>query len=172
MLLVIADASSPILLEKIALLDTLLDHDTSFMIPPEVQKEAVEKGKMKKYPDAFKLEEKISQGRIVVKEVKDKNHVKNLMSLFKIELGEAEAISLFKQEKADILATDDRFAINACHAFNIPISGSVAFVTSSFDQGLINKDQGVQMLGTLSKEGRYKNDIIFKALRKIQGETK
>lgn len=171
MLLVIADASSLILLEKIALLDTLLSHDMDFMIPLEVKKEAVEKGKMKKYPDAFKLEEKISQGRIAVKEAKNKNHVKNLMALFKIEAGEAEAISLFQQEKADLLATDDRFAINACRALNIPISGSAAFVTHSFDQGLINKDQGTQMLGILSEEGRYKGDIIFKALRKIQGGT-
>lgn len=171
MLLVIADASSLILLEKIALLNVLLSHDVGFMIPLEVQKEAVETGKMKKYPDAFKLEEKISQGRIAVKEAKDKNHVKNLMTSFKIEAGEAEAISLFQQEKADLLATDDRFAINACHALNIPISGSAAFVTNSFDQGLINKDQGIQMLETLSKEGRYNGDIIFKALRKIQGGT-
>jgi len=171
MFLVIADASSLILLEKIALLDTLLSHDMDFMIPLEVKKEAVEKGKMKKYPDAFKLEEKISQGRIVVKEAKNKNHVKNLMTLFKIGAGEAEAISLFQQEKADLLATDDRFAINACRALNIPISGSAAFVTHSFNQGLINKDQGTQMLGILSEEGRYKSDIIFKALRKIQGGT-
>lgn len=169
MLLVIADASSLILLEKIALLDTLLRHDVRFIIPLEVQKEAVEKGKMKKYPDAFRLEEKISQNRITVGIAKNKNHVQNLMTSFKIEAGEAEAISLFQQEKADLLATDDRFAIRACRALNIPVSGSAAFVTNSFDRGLINKSQGVQMLETLNKEGRYKGDIIFKALHKIQG---
>jgi predicted nucleic acid-binding protein len=171
MILIIADASSLILLEKIALLDTLLCHDMSVMIPREVQKEAVEKGKMKKHPDAFKLEKKISQGQITVKDVKDKTHVRNLKESFKMETGEAEAISLFQQEQADLLATDDRFAMNACKALSIPVSGSAAFVTNSFEQGLINKYQGVQMLETLAKEGRYKDDIIFKALHKIQGGT-
>jgi len=169
MILVIADASSLILLEKVMLLDTLLEHSIKLVIPLEVQKEAVEKGKMKKRPDAFKLEKKIHEGKVTVREVEDKDHVKSLMASFKIEAGEAEAISLFQQERADLLATDDRLAINACRALSIPTSGSTAFVTHLFEQGFINKDQGIQMLETLAKEGRYKDDIIFKALHKIQG---
>ncbi len=169
MILVIADASSLILLEKIALLDTLLEHSMKFIIPKEVHKEAVDKGKMRKYPDAFNLEEKIQNGKITVKDVEDKGRVKSLMASFKIETGEAEAISLFQQERADLLATDDRLAINACRALSIPTSGSAAFITHSFEQGFINKGQGVQMLEILAKAGRYKSDIIFKALHKIQG---
>lgn len=169
MILVVADASSLILLEKIKLLDTLLQHEIRVTIPKEVQKEAVEKGRIKRAPDAFALEEKIKQGRISVKEVHGKKQVKNLMTTFKLEAGEAEAIALFQQEKADLLTTDDRFAINACRALNIPISGSTSFVTSSFEKGLISKNQGMQMIETLAKEGRYKDEIIFQALHTIQG---
>ncbi|HLC72753.1 MAG TPA: hypothetical protein VJH37_04165 [Candidatus Nanoarchaeia archaeon] len=170
MIIIVADASSLILLEKIGLLETLVKQNMTWVIPEEVQIEAIEKGKIKKYPDAFKLEEKVKKNQIRVKKVEEKIQVNTIMESFKIERGEAEAIILFQQEKADLLATDDRFAINTCNALNIPTSGSVAFVTQSFEKGLISKSKGVQMLETLANEGRYKSDIIFKAMHKIQGE--
>jgi len=169
MIRVVADASSLILLEKIVLLDVLLQHQIKVMIPLEVEKEAVEKGKMQGYPGALKLEEKIKEGTITVKKVSEESQVKNLRAIFKLEVEEAEAIALLQQEKADLLATDDKFAMKACHALNVPTSGSVAFVISSFEKGLIKKEQSVQMMETLAREGRYKDDIIFEALRTILG---
>ncbi len=169
MLLVIADASSLILLEKTELLQVLIENGLSFMIPVEVKREAVDKGKENRFPDAFKIEERINKGSITVKEVNDKKMANEIMKAFNVASGEAEAIALFFQEKANILATDDRLAINACKALNVPTSGSVAFVTESFERGLVNQNKAIHMLEVLANEGRYKNEIIFQALNKIQG---
>lgn len=170
MIIIVADASSLILLEKIGLLEVLLNQKMTWIIPEEVQKEAVEKGKAKQYPDAFKLEEKIMKNKIKVKKIEGEAQVQSLVNEFNLGRGEAEAISLCQQEKADLLATDDRLAINACRALSIPVSGSVSFVTQSFENGLIDLRQGKKMLEILSKEGRYKGEILFKAMRQIQGD--
>jgi predicted nucleic acid-binding protein len=170
-LIVVSDASLIILLEKIKLLDKLIK-EFKIIIPKEVEKEAILFGKEKNYPDAFRLEEKKNNNLIMVKEVKNQQFVNKIMNDFNIARGESEAICLFKQEKADLLATDDKFAFKACSALSIPVSGSSSFVTQAFDNNLIKKDEAIDMMEILAKEGRYKDEIIFNALNHIRGVKK
>lgn len=170
-LIIISDASSIILLEKIKLLDKLVK-EFRLVIPKEVEEEAITFGKERKYPDAFRIEEKVKDELISVIEVKDQGFVSKIMSDFNIAKGEAESISLFKQEKADLLATDDRLAIKACKALAIPVSGASTFVTQAFDNRLIQKNDAINMMEILAREGRYKNEIIFKAINHIRGGKK
>lgn len=166
--LIISDACSLILLEKIHLLDKLAENKMSFIIPKEVYKEAIEIGIKNKYPDAFRLKEKVDTCIIKIKEVKDSKKVKQLQKDFNIGKGEAEAIALFQEIKACLLASDDRLATNACNALRIPVSGTLSFVTESFCKKIISECEAKEMIELLAKEGRYKDELIFNALHFIE----
>ncbi|MBI2672308.1 hypothetical protein HYX16_05220 [Candidatus Woesearchaeota archaeon] len=162
----IADSSSIILLEKTKLLGKLVKK-FNIIISKEVEREAIEKGKEKKYPDAYHIEEKIRNNLINVKEVKDQNKVNIIMKDFNIEKGESESIVLFSQEKANLLLTDDKLAFNACKSIDIPATGALALITESYNKKIINKEEAINMIKILAKEGRYKNQLIFQALQDI-----
>lgn len=167
-MIIVSDASSLILLEKIKLLIKLIENKVNLIMPAEVYKEAVEKGKERKYADAFTIEEKINKELLKVKKIKNQMAVNKIMMDFGIEKGEAESIVLFKEIEADILATDDGLAINACKALEIPTSGCPAFVTESYHKKIINKQEALDMIKILGKVGRYSNDIIFQTIRNVE----
>ncbi len=170
MIIVVSDSSSLVLLEKINLLETLIKDKLNFLIANEVKRESVDIGKERNYSDAFKIEEEIKRGLIKVKEVKDKDLVVKTIKDFNLGKGEAESIILYSQERADLLATDDKLAINACKALNIINSGTISFVIKSFDKNLISKKEALEMLEKLAKYGRYKSDIIFDTIKYVEGE--
>lgn len=140
----------------------------SINIPEEVKKEAVDVGKENNYSDAFEIENLINKNFIEIKKVKNNKKVNWLMKGFNIERGESEAIQLFIELKADLLATDDKNAINACNVLDIPVSGSLAFVINSVDRKIISKKEGEEMINKLSIFGRYSVEIITKALTNLR----
>src|SRR3989344_2599222 len=109
--IIISDASTLILLQKIMLIDRLVGN-FGFIIPREVYNEAVIKGKQVKSKDAYLIENKINEGKIKIKNVEDKRKINQIANEFGLAKGETEAIALFLQENACILATDDHKAIN------------------------------------------------------------
>jgi len=167
MKLVISDASTLILLNKINLINKIIKF-ISIKIPEEVKKEAVDVGKENNYLDAFEIENLINKNFIEIKKVKNNKKVNWLMRGFNIERGESEAIQLFIELKADLLATDDKNAINACKVLDIPVSGSLAFVINSVDRKIISKKEGEEMINKLSIFGRYNVDVINKALNNLR----
>lgn len=167
MKLIVSDASSLILLNKIKLIEKLAKL-MSIKIPLEVKKEAVDMGKENNYQDAFEIEKLISKNLVEIKEVKNHKEVSELMKKYNIEKGESEAVQLFKELNADLLATDDRNAINTCNLLNIPTSGSLAFVINLNEIKIISKKEGEEMINKLSIFGRYNIDIINKALNDIR----
>ena len=168
--IVVSDASTLILLEKITLLDKLLKN-FSFIISSEVYNEAIIKGKKVKSEDSYSIENKINKNLIQVKEIKNKKRLNEIIKEFGLGEGEAEAIILFLQENADFLATDDHKAINACKIHKIPFMTALAFVIECFDIKLIAGNEAKEMIRDLSIYGRYKDELIYKALN-IIGEKK
>lgn len=160
---VISDASTLILVQKIFLLDRLAKN-FSFMIPQEVFNETVIKGKKAKSEDAYSIENKINKNLIKVKEIKDKKRLNQIVNEFGLAKGEAEAIVLFLQENADFLATDDHKAINICKIYKISFITALTFVIAAFDARLIIKNEAKKMINDLSRYGRYKNELIHNAL--------
>src|SRR3989344_3797371 len=167
MKLIISDASSLILLNKVKLVEKLAKL-MSIKIPLEVKKEAVDIGKENNYQDAFEIERLINKNIVKVEEVKNNKKVDELMKGYNMEKGESEAVQLFRELNADLLATDDRNAINTCSLLNIPTSGSLAFVINFYRKNLISKEEGEEMINQLSVFGRYSIDIINKALNDLR----
>jgi len=167
---IVSDASTLILLQKIALLDKLVKN-FNFIIPPEIYNEAVIKGKDVKSKDAYLIEDKVKNKLIKVKEINDKRKVAEIINEFGLAEGESEAIILFLQEKADNLATDDHKAINVCKIYKIPFVTALTFVIEAHEMKIINRNAAMDLIKNLGVYGRYKDELIYKALNYI-GEEK
>ncbi len=168
--LVVSDASTLILLQKITLLDKAVNN-FNFIIPQEVYNEAVIKGKEIKSKDSYLIENKINDVLIKIKKINDEIKVKNIINEFGLALGETEAIVLYLQEKADILATDDHKAINLCKIYKIPFMTALTLVIAAFDMELISKNEAKDMVKNLDIYGRYKDELVYKALSCIGGKN-
>lgn len=167
--IIISDASTLILLQKIVLLDKLVKN-FEFIISEEIYNEAVIKGKKLKSKDSYLIENKITKEIIKIKKIKRPNKVNQIINEFSLEKGEAEAIVLFLQEKADVLAIDDHKAINVCKIYKIPFMTALTFVITALDSKLIMKSEAKEMIKDLCIYGRYKDELIYKALNCIGAE--
>jgi predicted nucleic acid-binding protein len=168
--IIISDASTLILLQKVALLDKLVKK-ARFIIPQEVYSEAIIKGKNVKSKDSYLIEDKITDNIIKVKNVKNMKKVSQIMSEFGLARGESEAIALFLEENADILAIDDHKAINICKIYKIPFMTALTFVINAHSTKLIMKNEAKEMIKNLGVYGRYKDELIYAALNYFGGKN-
>ena len=166
MRIIVSDASTLILLQKIALLNKLAAN-FNLIIPMEVYNESVIKGKSIKSEDAYSIEDKINNNLIKIKDIKDKKRVDRIIKEFGLGKGEAEAVVSFLQEKADVLATDDHKAINICKIHKIPFITALTFVVEAHKIKLVNKSKAKEMIKNLGIYGRYRDELIYKALNCI-----
>lgn len=167
--IVVSDASTLILLQKIMLLDKLVKN-FSFIIPNEVYDEAVAKGKKIESKDAYLIESKVNKSLINVKKIKDKKKFNHIIKEFGLGKGEAEAVVLFLQERADVLAVDDHKAINVCRIYQIPFMTALTFAVSSYNNNTLNRDESKKMIERLGIYGRYKDEMIYRALSYLEAK--
>ncbi len=116
---------------------------------------------------------------LIVKLIKDKKMqvlkaknwklIKKLMDDFNIEIGEAETIVLALEEKASIVATDDRNAIRACKILKIDFTTAIAILIRVFEKNLIDKDEALIKLRKLDSVARYRREIVENAQSRIEG---
>ena len=165
--IIISDASTLILLQKIDLLGKLTKN-FEFIIPEEVYREAVIIGKEKKFSDSYQIENIIKQNLIKVKKIKNIGSVNKIINEFGTAEGETEAIVLFLELKADILATDDHKSINVCKAYKIPFMTALTFVLDSHIRKFVTNNGAKKMIEDLSVYGRYKDELIYQALRYLE----
>jgi predicted nucleic acid-binding protein len=111
----------------------------------------------------------ISEKKIKVMKVKEKEKVKKLMMDFNIDRGEAEAILLALQKGCRVIATDDRNAIKACKLLKLDFITVISILTRAFEKGLIERDEALAKLDKLSSVGRYSKKIINDATERITG---
>lgn len=166
MKIIISDSSTLILLQKVDVLDLLLKNH-EIIIPNEVYKEVVIKGKNKAHEYAFFIEEHIKDKKIKIIKVKNSKIIQNLVNNYNINQGEAEAIALFLEKKADIIAVDDHKAINICRIMKIPFMTPLSFIIYLLRKKLITKNKAKLKIQLLYQFGRYKDQIIIEALNEV-----
>jgi predicted nucleic acid-binding protein len=164
--MLVFDASTLILLAKIEILESFaLNFPGEVVIPLGVKEEAC----LKEAEETPLIENLLRDDTIRVLKVKDNKIVKRLMSDFHINGGEAEAVSLALQEKASIVATDDRNAIRACKMLKIDFITAIAILIRTFEKKLLDKDEAVIKLQKLEVFGRYSRAIMEDARERIAG---
>ena len=72
-------------------------------------------------------------------------------------------------ERASLVATDDRNAIRACKALKLDFTTAVAILIRAFEKNLIDKAEALIKLQKLESVARYNRAIIEEAGKLIEG---
>ena len=164
--MIVFDSSTLILLAKIDILELfILNFHGRVLIPEKVRLEVSAGGGEERLIMVKLIEDNI----IKVAKVKNSRQIKKLMEDFNIDAGEAEALTLAIQEKANMVATDDRNAIRACKLLNIDFVTAIAVLIRAVEKALISKDEAIIKLQKLQSVGRYSKEIINNAVKQIKG---
>jgi predicted nucleic acid-binding protein len=162
---IVLDASTLILLAKIDLLRNVAEcYDLT--IPDKVRDEALATTTL----DAMAIKYLLENTLIRVMSVQNRSHLDKLIADFRIHAGEAEALCL-ALELSDPVAVDDGPAIKACKIMGLQFITAIHFVINCFQNGTINQVIAMEKLKKLSVIGRYRQQIIQDAEKRINGGT-
>ena len=164
--MILFDASTLILLAKIEMLDIFLVHVDRKVAIPERAKEEVLAGPSPDRPILAKL---IEDRRIDIFKTQDRKLPRRLMADFNIDEKEAETLAVAIQEKALLVATDDKNAIKACKVMKLEFTTAIAILVRACERGLIQPDQALFKLQKLQSFARYSREIIETARNQIEG---
>ena len=167
-IMIVFDASTLILIAKADLLDLFLTSiNVPVAIPREVEKECCSS---KKALDAIIIQKALDESRIEVFTLRNRRLVAKLRTDFSLGRGEAEAIALGLDEKAQIVGIDDKNGIDACKVLGIALTTAVGTLIRSREKGLLEKPDAIAKLALLAKYGRYKHSIIEDARLKLEAK--
>ncbi|MEM3126499.1 MAG: hypothetical protein QW331_00310 [Candidatus Woesearchaeota archaeon] len=137
------------------------------LIPLSVEEEVVQKGKEKNYADAFVVEQAIKEGKIIVKEIKNKDLVKKVDE-FNIFGGEAESVALYWQEKADLLATDDDNVRKKKDILLLNLIGTPAILLTLYKNKRISKEKMNIAIKRLREYGWFSSTVLDKLMLEVK----
>ncbi|MBI2141392.1 hypothetical protein HYU16_03120 [Candidatus Woesearchaeota archaeon] len=160
-MLAVKDATVLIHLAKISLLERSCIHFKDVITPKLVYKE-VRKGIEKGYADAVVVVEAVRRNLIRVKKVRKKLVKK--CNAFSIYGGEAEAVALYWQEKASILATDDDNVRKKAAIISINVAGTPAILLRLVKNGNIGKEKFKESISELRKVGWFSEALLDRVL--------
>jgi len=159
MRVLVADASSLILLAKAQVLASLAGV-AQLLVPAGVFEEVCGPEQLGRYPDAQAVMTLVAQERLLVQQVRR-------MAALPATLGrgESEAVSLFVQERADAVLTDDGRAIRVCRIMGIPYTTSPRCVVDMFRMGELRRRDARDAIERLAVHGRYSPDVVAAAIQ-------
>ena len=132
-------------------------------IPYEVEKE------LQRYKVAV-------PSNVKIKKLTDgsKDKVKILTNQYDLNLGEAAAISLTLQKKADYFLTDDLDARQVAKEYNLKVHGSIGIIMRAFRNKIISKDQAIEKIKELKVKSSLfiTQDLINEAIEAINKFSK
>ncbi len=150
-------------LAKAGLLEDSCDYFSHVAIPEAVFLETVKVGKEKGFPDAVVIEQQISSGNLKIIKIKQQELIKKA-NQFNIFDGEAEAVALYWQEKATLLATDDENVRNKKEMLKISVVGTPAIIMEMFRSKRIDASDVHQAILVLKKNAWF-NSTTFDKMR-------
>ena len=166
--MVVFDSSTLILTAKIELLELFLNNvNMEVAISRAVQEECCSG---QRSLDALMIQKAVVESRIVVKSVQNRKLVAKLEADFNMGRGESEAVALALQERALILAIDDKRGINACKLTGIPFTTAANILVRCREKGLIDRNDALNRLSALARHGRYRNSILKDAKERLEAQ--
>ncbi|MBE7546286.1 hypothetical protein KsCSTR_02320 [Candidatus Kuenenia stuttgartiensis] len=164
--MIVFDSSTLILLAKAELLDAFIDdYKKAVIVPQEVNEECCHR---KNSFDALLIRKRIEDKKIKTARIHNIRLCEKFMKDFSIDRGEAEALVLFLEKKALLLAVDDKNAIKACKILKIPFASALTILVRLVVKGVIENDEARKKIDILAKYGRYKDIMINEARKKAQ----
>ncbi len=145
---IVLDADGLIKLTKA---EIIKDYGYKLMISNAVFRETVVEGKKRMYNDADKIESLMVDGIIETKKVKEEAMEKNLGK------GELSTLDLFREEKADLIISDDKKFLESLANKGIPFIVPTEFIVSLVNNKKIKKDEGISALKKLKSIVRKEN---------------
>lgn len=171
-MIVVCDATSLILLAKLSDLHLLKALYKKVYIPKEIYNDVVIKGKGKSGEKEVK---KAKGDWIEIKDVSDQIGIKKLQDIYGLGEGEAAAIILARDIKANFLLTDDRlarkFALSHFQDTPIMVSGTIGVLKFAREKGLITKSQFKSKIEFLKQEGFYLKENLYQQILKETEEN-
>lgn len=164
-MLVVKDAMVLIHLSKLTLLKKSCEFIGEVLIPKLVYKETVETGKEAKRADAVLIREVVESELIKVKEVGDKELIKRAEE-FNIQSGEAEAVALYWEVNADLLATDDDNVRSKKEVLDLRLIGTPVLILKLYGEGEIGEEKFKGSLDRLREIGWFSNAVIDKVIER------
>ncbi|HLC45973.1 MAG TPA: hypothetical protein VJI67_03825, partial [archaeon] len=87
---------------------------------------------------------------------------------FNIEKGEAEALALYWEKKADFLASDDQNVRRKTLILDLKIVGTLEIVLMLYRNGLISGEKAIDSLNELKRIGWFNSAVIEAALLEVK----
>lgn len=141
-MLVVKDSVTLIHLAKTSLLRDSCRFLGDVLIPEKVYDETVESGREEGYPDAALVEEVVEEEDIEVREVEEE--FVDRARKYSIQGGEAEAVGLYWQEDADLLATDDDNVRKKKTLLELDLIGTPVIVQKLYENGYIEGEKELE----------------------------
>ena len=165
-MILIKDAMALIHLAKLSILEKSCIYFKKVLIPQAVHQEIL-KGKEKNLSDAPIILGLVQNKKITIKPVKDNNLIKKA-NQFNIQRGEAEAVALYWQEKANIIATDDDNVRKKKILLDINVIGTPVIILKLFKEKIIDENKAEQCISELRKIGWFSNAVLDKILMEVK----
>ncbi len=164
-MLVIKDAMALIHLAKTSLLEDSCAYFGSVAIPSLVHKE-VDKPE---YVDALIIRKLIKEEKIKVKPISNRSLIRKAEQ-FGIYEGEAEAIALYWELEANMLATDDDNVRRKRDLLNINLIGTPVIILKLYKEKKIDKKKLKQVVEQMRKIGWFSSTIWDKIQMEAEHE--
>ncbi len=161
---VVSNATPLIYLAKANQLGLLQAMVKQVLIPEAVYQEVVIEGKRLGEKDAYRVERAITQGWIMVQDVKVVYPVE-----ISIHPGEVEVISLAKGKGIEAVLMDDAKARAASEIAGLRPIGTLWLILKAVKNQILNFDEFLSTLEDIIQSGFYlKEEVYLKAVRKAR----
>lgn len=156
----VLDADAVIKLAKAGVLEVLAE--SSLCILSQTVYYEVLKGKEKMYEDAFKTESLVAMSKI---SIADGNETEENAGL---DRGESSALAVFKQEKADVIISDDRKFIAKLREDKIHFMTPPDAIAWLAEKAKITNDEGLEALEKIRLD--VKEEVYERAKNLLGGK--
>ncbi len=167
MIIVISDSSTLILVSKLEMLDLLIEVFERILIPKAVYIESVEQGRKLKKIDAFLIEKRINEGKIIIENIKNVTEKVVFMDNFNLHEGEAEALILYSEKNAELFGTDDYRTLKVCKILNIKYFTTPLFIIRCLEMKKLSKNIAILKFEKLEEFGWYSEEDMIDFKKKI-----